>query len=137
MANVSLEIVFEMSFLTLSDADVDFLDWELRWRTYTTQEAPLTIRRVELVGKKEFATAALDPEHETFVIHFASLSFAASPSSSPLKEFAVAALDPEHETFVVHVASLSSAALPSSSPLDVHPSRRPQIACLIAEEGSA
>ena len=47
---------------------------------------------------------------------------------------AAAALDPESETFVVHVASLSSVASPSSSPLDVHPSRRPQIAGLIAKE---
>ena len=47
------------------------------------------------------------------------------------KEFAAAALDPEHETYIVHVASLSST--PS---LDVHPSRRPQIFGLIAEEAS-
>ena len=39
------------------------------------------------------------------------------------REFAAAALNPEHETYVVHVASL-----------DVHPSRRPQISGLIAEE---
>ena len=52
------------------------------------------------------------------------------------KEFAAAALDPEHETYVVHVASLSSTPLASlgSPPLDVHPSRRPQISGLIAEE---
>ena len=30
IANVSLDIVFEMPFLTLSDADVNFLGWELR-----------------------------------------------------------------------------------------------------------
>ena len=50
------------------------------------------------------------------------------------KEFAAAELDPEHETYVIHVGSASSVASPSSSPLDVHPSRRPQIAGLIAEE---
>ena len=52
------------------------------------------------------------------------------------KEFAAAAVDPESETFVVHIASLSSDTLPSSSPLklDVHPSRRPQVSGLIAEE---
>ena len=47
-------------------------------------------------------------------------------------------LDPEHETYVVHVGSVSSDASPSSSAsqleLDVHPSRRPQISGLIAEE---
>ena len=35
-----------------------------------------TTRRVELVGKKEFAATALDPEHKTYVVHVASLSFA-------------------------------------------------------------
>ena len=74
VANVSPEVVLGMPFLTLSGADVDFLGRELRWRTYTTQEALPTTRRVELVGKKEFAAAALDPEYEAFVVHVASLS---------------------------------------------------------------
>ena len=63
-----------MLFLTLSGADIDFLDQELQWRTYTTQAALPTTRRVELVSKKEFAAAALDPEHETYVIHVGSVS---------------------------------------------------------------
>ena len=42
-----------MSSLTLSGVNVDFLDWELRWRTYTTQVALSNTRCVELVGKKE------------------------------------------------------------------------------------
>ena len=74
MANVSSEVVFGMLFLTLSGANVDFLGRELRWRTYSTKEALATTRRVELVGKKEFVAAALDPEHETYVVHVASLS---------------------------------------------------------------
>ena len=73
-----------MPFLTLSGADVDFWGWELRRRTYTTKEALPTIKRVELVGKKEFAAAVLDPEHETYVVHVGSISSDASPSSSPL-----------------------------------------------------
>ena len=84
VANVSPEVVLGMPFLTLSGADVDFSGRELRWRTYTTEEVLPTTRRVELVGKKEFAAAALDPESETFVVHIASLSSDASPSSSPL-----------------------------------------------------
>ena len=103
VANISPEVVLGMPFLTLSGADVDFLGRELRWRTYTTEEALPPTRRVELVGKKEFAAAALDPESETFVVHVASLSSDASPSSSPLE-------------------------------LDVHPSRRPHVSGLIAEE---
>ena len=74
MVNVSPEVVLGMLFLTLSGADVDFLGRELRWRTYTTKEALPTIRRVELMGKKEFAAVTLDPGHETFVVHVVSLS---------------------------------------------------------------
>ena len=74
VANVSPEVVFEMPFLILSGADVDFAGQELRWKTYTTKEVLPTTRRVELVDKKEFATAALDPEHETYVVHVASLT---------------------------------------------------------------
>ena len=74
VANVSPEVVFGMSFYTLSDADVDFLGRDLRWRTYTTKEALPTTRRIKLVGKKEFAVAALDSKHETYVVHVASLS---------------------------------------------------------------
>ena len=74
VANVSLEVVFGMLFHTLSSANVDFLRRELCWRTYTTKKALPTTRRVELVGKKEFASAALDSEHDTYVVHVASLS---------------------------------------------------------------
>ena len=108
VANVSPEVVLEIPFLTLSGADIDVLGWELRWRTYTTKKGLPTTKRIELVGKKKFVVAAHDPEYETHTDHVASLS------SAPL------------------VASLSSALLVAS--LNVHPSRRPQISGLIADE---
>ena len=83
VANISLEIVFGMFFLTLSSEAIDFLNWELRWRIYITKKAFSTTKRIELIGKKEFVAAALDLEHKTFVIHVASL-FAAFFSSIPL-----------------------------------------------------
>ena len=85
MANISPEVVLGMPFLILSGADVDFLGRELRWRTYTTKETLTTTRRVELMGKKEFAAAALDSESETFVIHVALLSSDVLPSFSLLE----------------------------------------------------
>ena len=85
VANVSPKVVFGMPFLTLSDADIDFLGRELRWRTYTTEETLPTTKRVELVGKKEFAAVALDSEHETYLVHVGSVSSNALPSSSPLE----------------------------------------------------
>ena len=85
MANVSPEGVLRMSFLTLSGIDVDFSGRELWWKTYTTEAALPTTKRVELVGKKEFAAVAFDSETETFIVYVASLSSDVSPSSSQLK----------------------------------------------------
>ena len=79
IANISPKIVFRMPILTLSGADVDFLDRELRWRTYTIEEALPTTRYVELIGKKEFAAIALDPKHENFVIHIVSFKLGIYP----------------------------------------------------------
>ena len=83
VANISPEVVLGILSLILNGADIDFSGRELQWRTYTTKEVLPTTRRVELVGKKEFAAIALDPEHETYVVHVASLS------STPLAFFNV------------------------------------------------
>ena len=74
VANVSPEIVLEILFFTLSDANIDFLDRERKWKTYTIYEVFLTTRSIELKGKKEFAAVVLDPKHETFVFYIASLN---------------------------------------------------------------
>ena len=85
MDNVSPKVVLGMLFLTLTGANVDFLGRKLWWRTYSTEKALPTTKRVELVGKKEFVAVALDPEHETYIVHVGSVSCDVSPSSSPLK----------------------------------------------------
>ena len=110
MANVSSEVVFKISFLTLSGADVDFLGRKLRWRTYTTKKAFPTTRHVELVGKKEFATAALDPESETFVVHIASLSSNTLPSSFPLKFNVHSSRRPQVSSLITEEASTKVSA---------------------------
>ena len=74
VANVSLKVVLGMPFLILSSANVNFLDRELRWRIYTIEKALPTTRHVNLLGKKEFAAAAFDPEYETFVIYIIFLN---------------------------------------------------------------
>ena len=81
VVNVSPKVVLGILFFTLSDTDVDFSVWELWWRIYTTKEVLPTTRRVELIGKKEFAAAIFDLEHETYIVHVASLS------STPLVTF--------------------------------------------------
>ena len=84
VANVSPEVFLGMLFFTLSSADIDFSGQQLQWRTYTTGKTLPTIRHVKLVDKKEFAAAAFDPEHKTYVIHVRPVSSDALPSSSPL-----------------------------------------------------
>ena len=84
VANISRERVFEMLFFTLSDANIDFFDRQLRWKTYTTEEILLTTKHIELMGKKEFAVAVLDPKYETYMVYIESINSIASPYFSPL-----------------------------------------------------
>ena len=75
MADINAEVVLGMLFLTLSNADIQFLEKEFIWRSYTTTEALPITKRIELINKIEFAIAALYGNSETFVVHVASLSF--------------------------------------------------------------
>ena len=90
LADISAEVVLGMPFLTLSNADVQFVEKELTWRSYTTAEALPTTKRVELIDKKEFAKAALDKNSETFVVHVASFSLI--PGIHPEKKAQIAFL---------------------------------------------
>ena len=74
LANISIEVVLSMSFLTLSNANVQFVEKELTWRSYITAEALPTTKRIKLINKKKFAKAALDENSETFVIYVASFN---------------------------------------------------------------
>ena len=62
-----------MPFLAFSNANIQFVEKELTWRSYTTAEALPITKQVELINKEEFAKAALDEESETFVVHVATL----------------------------------------------------------------
>ena len=90
VAYASLKVIFGMSFLTLISADIDFLDWDLCWKTYTTEEIFPITRHVELVGKKEFAAAALDLKYETFVVYVVSLNLV--PEIHPNRKAQIASL---------------------------------------------
>ena len=69
-----MEVVLGMRFLTLNNADIQFVEKELTWRIYTTAKALPTTKRFELINKKEFAKVALDEKSETFVVHITSLN---------------------------------------------------------------
>ena len=90
LADISAEIVLGMPFLTLSNADVQFVEKELTWRSYTTAEALPTTKWVELINKKKFAKVALDEKSETFVIYVASLNL--TPGIHPDRAAQIASL---------------------------------------------
>ena len=73
LANISMEVVLGMLFLILKNADVQFAEKKLTWRTYTTKEALSTTRQVKIIDQKKFAKAALNENVLAFVMHVSSL----------------------------------------------------------------
>ena len=72
LADISMEVVLGMLFLTFSNANGQFVEKKLTWRSYTTAEALTTTKRVKLINKKGFVEATLDEKSETFVVYVAS-----------------------------------------------------------------
>ena len=64
LANIDVEVVLGILFLTFSNADIQFMEKELIWRSYTTAEALLTTKQVDFINKKEFAKVTLDKNSE-------------------------------------------------------------------------
>ena len=77
-----MEVVLKISFLILSNADIQFCKKELTWRSYTTAEALHTTKWVELINKKEFVKTSLNEKSNTFVVHVVALE-------SPLVEMSI------------------------------------------------
>ena len=89
LADISMEVVLGMPFLTLSNADIQFAEKELTWRSYTAVEALPTTKRVEIIDKKKFARAALDEHVEVFVVH---VTFLSTMAIHPAREAQIASL---------------------------------------------
>lgn len=66
-------MVLEIPFLTFSDANIWFIEKDLTWRSYRTVKVLLTPKRVELIDRKNIATAAINKNLETLVVHVASI----------------------------------------------------------------
>ena len=81
LANIGLEVILGMLFLTLSKANVRFAEQEFVWKIFTAAEALPTTKKVEIIDKKKFAAAALNTDNKTFVVHVAAL---AEPTTMPI-----------------------------------------------------
>ena len=90
LANISAEVVLLMPFVIFSNADVQFVEKELTWRSYTITKALPTTKQVEFINKKEFVKVALDEKSETFVVDVAFLNLA--PDFHPDRAAQIASL---------------------------------------------
>ena len=125
LADISAEVVLGMPFLTLSNADVQFVEKELTWRSYTTAEVLPTTKRVELINKKEFAKAALNEKSETFFAHVTSLNLI--PEIHPDKMAQIASLltkevkiPDEYSDFTNVFSKKKALVLPKCTKLNEH-----------------
>ena len=71
MADTKFEVILEISFLKIRNANISFGEKTLTWKTYTTNKALPTIEQVQIVDLKEFIIAALDINSETIVMYVA------------------------------------------------------------------
>lgn len=62
-----------MLFISFSNVDVKFAKKDLTWNLYSVSETLPTIKRVQLIDRKEFAAVALDLDKEAFVVQVACL----------------------------------------------------------------
>ena len=128
LANIGLEVVLGMLFLTLSKADIRFAERELVWRTYTAAEALPTTKKVETIDKRKFAAAALNADNETFVVHVAAIAELTIIPIHPSCQAQVATLTSEeieipaeYSDFSNVFSSDSAAELPEYIGINDHP----------------
>ncbi len=62
-----------MFFLTLSEAKVRFASKKLVRRSYTAKDAIPTTTQIEIIDKKKFVVAAMDPQNKIFMVHVSSV----------------------------------------------------------------
>ncbi len=73
LANIKLNVIFRMPFLIMNNINVNLKARNLQSRSYITTKVFSTIKKGELIGKKEFAAVTLDSNHEAIVVHIAAL----------------------------------------------------------------
>ena len=69
MTDTKFEMILEMFFLKISNADGSFVKETLMWKSYTTDKVLPTTKRVKLIDPKEFVIAVFDADSKTFVMY--------------------------------------------------------------------
>ena len=128
LANIDLQVILRILFLTFSKANIRFAEQELVWKTYTAVEALPTTKKVKIIDKREFTVVALNADDETFVVHIAAL---AKPMTIPIYSFCQAQvailmsektrIPTEYSNFSNVFSSDSAAELPEHNGINDHP----------------
>ena len=128
LANIGLEVVLGMPFLTLSKVDIRFVEQKLVWRTYTATEALPMTKRVQIIDKREFAAATLNADDEIFVVHIAALGEPTTMPIYPSCQAQVSALMSEETGILTEYSDFSNvffldsaAELPEHTRINDHP----------------
>ena len=128
LANIGLQVILRILFLTFSKANIRFAEQELVWKTYTAVEALPTTKKVKIIDKREFTVVALNADDETFVMHIAAL---AKPMTISIYSFCQAQvtilmsektrIPTEYSNFSNVFSSDSAAELPEHNGINDHP----------------
>ena len=71
MTNTKFEVILEMLFLKINNANVSFDEKILIWKFYTINKTLSTTKQVQIVDLKEFIIVVLDANSKIFVVHVA------------------------------------------------------------------
>lgn len=69
-----MDVVLEMIFLTLRNANIQFVEGDLIWWTYTAAKTLSTTKLVQIIDWQEFAKAVLNPNKKVLVVHVATIT---------------------------------------------------------------
>ena len=69
LADINMDIALSILFFTLNNVEINFIDHNIYWKSYIIAKILPITKRVELIGKIEFAAAILDLEYEAFIVH--------------------------------------------------------------------
>lgn len=73
VTNISINVILRILFLTLSNTNIAFADWNLIWKSYTSTKTLLTTKQLQIINWKKFVAVALDSTEEVFVVYMTYL----------------------------------------------------------------
>lgn len=73
LANISVNVILQMSFFTLSNINIQFIYQKFYWRLYIVIKALSTIHYIIFINHKKFAAIVLEKNEKTFEVYISSL----------------------------------------------------------------